>query len=297
MTCANRGVSAPITIWNDHQDSMTVRDAGWIHFFAENHQEAIEQHILAYKIAESLKIPVMVNVDGFVLTHTYESVSIPTTKEIKNFLPDYRAEKNTYLDTANPITMGAFTTPAHYMNIREELHNDIRESQQTIKNEYENLKKTIPSAIKQSEKKAIVNNGLIEYYGPKNPKTVIIAMGSVVGTIKDVIDEHNTGADNINFLTSGTGVIKIKTYRPFPQDEIVAIVKDAHEIAVIEKAISLGATDGPLGLDVKAAIKNKALTKVQTFVVGLGGRDITSDMIKGIIKEVRTKGDTVQFVK
>jgi pyruvate ferredoxin oxidoreductase alpha subunit len=122
-------------------------------------------------------------------------------------------------------------------------------------------------------------------------------MGSVVGTIKDVIDEHNTGTDNINFLTSGTGVIKIKTYRPFPQDEIVAIVKDAHEIAVIEKAISLGATDGPLGLDVKAAIKNKALTKVQTFVVGLGGRDITADMIKGIIKEVRTKGDEVKFVK
>lgn len=297
MTCANRGVSAPITIWNDHQDSMTVRDAGWIHFFAENHQEAIEQHILAYKIAESLKIPVMVNVDGFVLTHTYESVSIPTAKEIKNFLPDYKPEKNTYLDTANPVSLGAFATPAHYMGIREELHNDIRNAQQTIKDEYENLKKLVPSAIKQSEAKAIVNNGLVEYYGPKNPKTVIIAMGSVVGTIKDVIDEHNTGADNINFLTSGTGILKIKTYRPFPQDEVVAIVKDAHEIAVIEKAISLGATDGPLGLDVKAAIKNKALTKVQTFVVGLGGRDITADMVKGIIKEVRTKGDEVKFVK
>ncbi len=296
VTCANRGVSAPITIWNDHQDSMTIRDAGWIHFFAENHQEAIEQHILAYKIAESLKIPVMINIDGFVLTHTYEGVSIPTQKEIKKFLPDYKPKKGDYLDPKNPVTFGCFAPPAHYMEIREELHNDLRDSQKVILKEYENLKKLVPSAIKKQEKRSQVNNGLIEYYGPKNPKTVLIAMGSVAGTIKDVIDEHSTKTGELKFITSGTGIIKIKTYRPFPAEEVLKIVKNAKEVAVIEKAVSLGATDGPLTLDVKSAIKNKALTKIQGFVVGLGGRDITGNMIKKVIKTVRQKDDKLKFI-
>jgi len=296
LTCANRGISAPITIWNDHQDAMTIRDAGWIHFFAENHQEAVEQHILAYKIAETVKIPVMVNIDGFVLTHTYEGVSIPTSADIKKFLPDYVPEKGKYLDPAHPVTLGSFASPAYYMEIREELHHDLRSSLHLINHEYGLLKKTIPDVIKTPEKKAIVHDGLIEYYGPKNPKTVLIAMGSVCGTIKDVIDSHNGRLDETPLLTSGTGLIKIKTFRPFPADEILKIVKSAREVAVIEKSISLGATDGPLALDVKAAIKNKAITKVQDFIVGLGGRDITGNMIKDIIKLVRKNSDKTTFI-
>jgi len=290
LTCANRGVSAPITIWNDHQDAMTLRDAGWIMLFAENHQEAVEQHILAYKIGEELGLPVMVNIDGFVLTHTYEGVSVPTAAEIKKYLPDYKPKKGQSLDVKNPVSFGAFAPPPYYMEIRQELHTDLLNSAQVIKKEYEILKKTIPSAIKVSEKAALINNGLLEYYGPENPGTVLIAMGSLAGTIKDVIDDINKGVK----LANRVGLIKIKAFRPFPEVELLKIIEKTNRVAVVEKAISLGANSGPLALDVKATAKNNALAKVQSFVVGLGGRDITLDMIKGIVKKVKTdKSDTI----
>lgn len=291
LTCANRGVSAPITIWNDHQDSMTVRDSGWIMFFAENHQEAIEQHLLAYKIAESEGLPAMVNIDGFVLTHSYEGVEIPTRTQIKKFLPDYKPKKGQFLDPKNPLSFGAFATPAHYMEIREDLQETLRKTQNKIKKEYANLKLLVPNIIKHSEKKALINNGLVEYYGPKNPKTILVAMGSLVGTIKDAIDFENK-----KFLNASVGVLKIKVFRPFPDKEILNILKKAKYVAVIEKAISLGASDGPLGLDLKASTKNNIKTKIQNFIVGLGGRDITKNMIHKIIADVKKAGDETKFV-
>lgn len=294
LTCANRGVSAPITIWNDHQDAMTMRDAGWIMLFAENHQEAVEQHILAYKIGEKMRLPVMVNIDGFVLTHTYEGVSVPSQKEINKFLPKYKPVSGEYLNTKKPVSLGAFAAPSYYLEIRKELHQDLRSSQVVIKNEYKKLKELVPGAIKQSEQHARINNGLIEYYGPTNPRTVLIAMGSLVGTIKDVIDDHDKSR-GMKFFKS-VGVLKIKSFRPFPSLELLRVVKNASNVAVLEKAISLGATDGPLTLDVKAAMKNHSKAKAQGYVVGLGGRDITKKMINKIIDNCKQKSDRLKFV-
>ncbi len=283
LTCANRGVSAPITIWNDHQDSMTIRDAGWIMLFAENHQEAVAQHILAYKIAEKVKLPVMVNIDGFVLTHTYEDVVVPTEREIKKFLPRYIPAKGEYLDIKNPITMGAFAAPAYYMEIRQELHDDLMASGRTIKAEYDNLKKIIPEAMKKNEKAAKISNGLVEYYGPRNPKVVLIAMGSLVGTIKDVIDESKEA-----------GVLKIKCFRPFPSAEVMSIIKKAGRVAVVEKAISLGST-GPLALEIMAAATGTGMN-INDYITGLGGRDVTREMIKNIIADKGQGGEAPKFV-
>ena len=294
MTCANRAVSAPINIWNDAQDVMTIRDAGWILLFAENHQEAVTQHILAYKLAEKLKIPVMVNVDGFVLTHSYEEVTIPTEAEIKKFLPDFKPEPGKYLDPENPRTFGAFATPADYMEIRQELHDDLIASSAVIKSEYENYNKLIP--ISSSAKTGKIDNGLIEYYGAETAKTVLIAMGSVVGTIKEVIDENR--ANSGLFGASGSlGIIKLKTFRPFPSEEINKVLKDvgAKNVAIVEKAVSLGAA-GPLFIEVKAAMQNKISANAKNFIVGLGGRDITKKMIKNIINLATEKGDEVQFI-
>ena len=292
LTCANRGLSAPITIWNDHQDAMTVRDAGWIMFFAENHQEAVEQHLLAYKVAEKTHLPAMVNVDGFVLTHTYEGVTIPTPAQIKKFLPDYKPKKGDFLDPANPVSFGAFAPPHCYMDIREELHSDLRKSQKVINEEYKNLKEILPEITKPKEDSVKYSSGNIEYYGPKNAKTILIAMGSLVGTIKDTVD-----VDNKKFsLTNSVGILKIKTYRPFPSREVLNIIKKARDVAVIEKAISLGATDGPLTLDVKSAAKNNTIAKVQGFVVGLGGRDITIKLLEKIVTTVRKNGDKCKFI-
>ncbi len=292
LTCANRGVSAPITIWNDQQDAMTIRDAGWIMFFAENHQEAIIEHIMAFKIAEQLKLPVMVNIDGYILTHSYEPVTIPGTKQIKKYLPDYQPTKGQYLDPANPVTLGAFAAPDYYMEIRQDLHNDLIASQNIINKEYIKYQK-IFNPNKKEKKLSFgypklsfsqANNGLIEYYGPAKPKTVLIAMGSVVGTIKDMVDKEK-----------GVGVLKIKTYRPFPASEILKIIKTTKYVAVLDKAISLGHI-GPLASDLKAVAQNKTKAKIQSFIVGLGGRDVTGEMIKKIITEVKKGDDKIRFI-
>lgn len=279
MTDANRAVSAPINIWNDHSDTMAVRDAGWIQFFAASNQEAIYQHILAYKVAEKLNLPVMVNVDGFILTHAYEPVIIPEAKLIKKYLPDYKPVKGAYLDPNNPITMGGFFTPAHYLETREQLQNDLMASLEIIKQEYKLLNKIFN--LKTGD------NGLVEYQGPKNPETIIVALGSVIGTITETIKNQKN-----------VGVLKIKVYRPFPTEEINKFISRAKNIAIIEKAISLGQA-GPLYTDLKAGRnlnKNGKIINLKNYIVGLGGRDVTKKMIQEIIKDAPKKNKLVKFI-
>lgn len=286
ITCANRGVSAPITIWNDHQDAMTIRDAGWMMFFAENHQEAVEQHLLAYKMAEKTNIPAVVNIDGFVLTHSYEPVAIPDVKKIKKFLPDYKPRKNMELNPDSPVTMGSFAPPAHYMEIRQQLQNDLINSTSTIKKEYEHYLQIFGTDNKKT--KSRIDNGLMEYYGPQSPKTLIVAMGSVAGTIKQTVDESR----------KKVGVLKLKTFRPFPGEEIKKTVKKLNpkHIAVVDKSISLGQM-GPLASEIRTAfqapIPNMKASRyhphIKSFIAGLGGRDITRDKVKNIIKLAEEK--------
>jgi len=296
MTCANRAVSAPINIWNDQQDVMTIRDSGWILLFAENHQEAVAQHILAFKIAEKTRLPVMVNVDGFVLTHSYEEVIIPEAKDIKKFLPDYQPKLGTFLDPANPRTLGSFATPADYMEIRKELHDDLNSATKAIKDEYEKYHKTINIPTPKSIMPSLIDNGLLEYYASPRAKTVIITMGSVAGTIKEVVDEQR--ANSGLFGAAGSiGVLKLRTFRPMPSDEIVKVLKDvgAKNVAVVEKCVSLGYA-GPLYIDVKAAVQGKLNARVKNFIIGLGGRDVTREMIKTIISKVSSNGPEVEFI-
>lgn len=263
MTLANRAVSAPINIWNDQQDAMAVRDAGWLMFFAEDNQEAIEQHILAYKIAEKMKIPVLINVDGFILTHCYEEVRIYDQKTIEKFLPKYKAKAGEFLDPKNPVTLGALVGPKYYQTVREKLHKDFQKSLQEIEKEYKLMHKIFGNKINKN------NPAHFEYYGPQKAKTLIIAMGSVVGTIKSAIEKEKDVA-----------VLKIKTYRPFPKNEIKNIIKNAKNIAVLEKSLSLGSFN-PLYLDLSTC-KEKQVMK--NFIGGLGGKDIKENDIKKIIK-------------
>ena len=282
MTCANRSVSAPINIWNDQQDVMAIRDAGWILLFAENHQEAVDQHIMAFKIAEQLKLPVMVNVDGFVMTHTYEPVTIPTAEQIKKYLPDYKPEPGQYLDPANPVTLGPLATPAHYLEIRQELHEDLTASLKDIDKEYKKYNSLIGNLNKKND------NGLLEYVGSDKPETILVAMGSAIGTIKAALSPLTRG-------DGGVGVLKIKCFRPFPAEAILKIIKPAKNIAVIDKAITLGQI-GPLASDLKAAAQGKISANIGSFIMGLGGRDITTEMIKKIIKLANKKSDKAQFI-
>lgn len=280
MTCANRAIGAPINIWNDQQDVMAARDAGWILLFAENHQEAVSQHIMAFKIAEALKLPVMINVDGYVLTHSYEPVIIPTAEQIRKYLPGYVPTAGQFLDPKNPVTLGALATPAHYMDIRQELHDKLTASLKTIDQEYKSFHKIFP----ELKTKSAINNGLLEYTGPKSPQTIIVAMGSVLGTIKDTV----AGEKNI-------GILKIKAYRPFPAEQILKIIAPTKNVAVIDKSISLGHI-GPLASDIMAVAQGKTKANISSFIVGLGGRDITKEMIKKIIKQSNKKFSGVRFI-
>jgi pyruvate ferredoxin oxidoreductase alpha subunit len=264
---------------------------------------------MAYKIAEKTRLPVMINMDGFVLTHTYEPVSIPSEAEIKKYLPAFAPKKGEFLDPANPMTMGPIVGPAHYMEMREDLHNDLMASLKTINDEYNKYKKIFnqPKSKIENRKSKIIDNGLLEYTGPKNPEIILVAMGSVVGTIKEAVGEINPptpllkgGKSSNSPLAKGSvggfiGVLKIKTYRPFPREEILKIISKAKYVAVIDKAITLGYM-GPLAIDVKAAAQGKIKAKIQSFIVGLGGRDVTKKMIGGIVEEVKKNGDGVKFV-
>lgn len=279
MTVANRAISSPINIWNDQSDIMAVRDAGWIMLFATNHQEAVDMHVMAYKLAEKLSLPVMVNVDGFIITHSLEAVEIPSPKLIKKYLPNYKPELGTYLDPQQPITLGAFFTPSNYMEERKTLHEDLLASQKNILEEYKIYKKL--SHRKELGPKALVDNGLIEYYGSKSAKTIIIALGSVVGTILAAAAKD-----------ASVGVLKLKSFRPFPKGEIIKIIAKAKNVAVIDKAISPG-NSGQLFIEVAALTNRKQ--NISSHIVGLGGRDISEKIIKQIIKIADKKNLEAKF--
>lgn len=274
MTDANRAVSAPINIWNDQQDAVIMRDAGWLMLYGEDNQEVCDLHILAFKVAEQCSIPVMVNLDGFVLTHTVEPVEIEDSKLIKKYLPAFKPKE--ILDPKHPMTFGAFATPAHYMEIRQELHDDIKASKQVIAKEMINFKKIFGRDLK-----------LVEYYGDRNADTVIVAMGSVLGTIKETVDELKKSGQKV-------GVLKVVSLRPFPTEEILKLIGNKKNIIVIDKSVSLG-EEGTLAGEMKCAFYGQSKAQIKSVIMGLGGRDITKEMIKKTILNFK-KLKAVEFV-
>lgn len=264
ITAANRAISAPLNIWNDHQDVMPFRDAGWIMFFAENNQQAVDLHLMAFKLAEKLSVPAMVNMDGFILTHTYEPVDIPKKAEVKKFLPKYKPKKNTYLDVLNPVSLGCFATPDDYQEIRMELHQDLLKAKDLFKQEIKKFKAIFKRDL-----------NIVEYYGPKSAKTVIVAMGSAVGTIKEVADQLNKKRK------SKIGVLNITMLRPFPRDEIKNLLKNKNEVIVLDRAISIGA-NGILFSEMREATSDMRI-KMKGVVYGLGGRDVTAEFVRQLL--------------
>ena len=281
VTCANRAVSAPINIWNDQQDSVTIRDAGWIMLYAEDNQEVVDMHMMAYKIAETSRLPVMVNMDGFLLTHTFEPVDMPSQAQVRKFLPAYKAIKGEILDPLNPKSLGCFATPNHYFEIRQELAEDLSKSATLIKKTMAEFKKSFKRGCSK----------LVEYYGPKDAKTIYIAMGSVLGTMKDFVDKYNK--ENKNSIA----ILKVKVLRPFPDSEIRKVLEDKKYIAVIDKSISIGA-EGILAGEIKRAMyEAKKRPVIKSYVMGLGGRDITEDMLMDISKDVKDKNSKTLVFK
>lgn len=268
MTIANRAIGAPINIWNDHSDSMALRDAGWIQLFAEDNQDAVDLHIQAFRLAESLSCPVMVCMDGYVLTHAYEPVDVPDAVQVNAYLPPYDPVQ--VLDPERPVSIGAMVGPEAFTEVKYFSH------QQHLR-ALEVMPKLVEAFEQHFQRRS---GGLCSAYCMEDADIAVIAMGSVIGTIKDAVDElRNTGVR--------VGGVKIGCYRPFPKFQVRALLEKTTRVIVVEKDLAVG-MGGIVSADVQSALQGRQIS-VHTVIAGLGGRSISTSSLKHMILEARAE--------
>ncbi len=259
MTVANRAIGGPINIWNDHSDSMSQRDSGWIQMYAETNQEASDLHVQAFAIAERLSLPIMVCMDGFILTHAYEQIDVPDQADVDKYLPTFNPRQ--VLDPADPVSIGAMVGPEAFTEVKYMSHMKNIEALSVIPEE----------AAKFTEIFNRDSGGLIRPYKMESARNVVIALGSVLGTIKDVVDEMVADGFSI-------GVLGLTTFRPFPFDAVRDALVNAHNVFIVEKAFQLG-IGGIVTENVRTSLRGTA-THDQTLIAGLGGRPITKQALR-----------------
>jgi len=269
ITGVNRAISAPLNIWNDQQDTMAIRDTGWLQLYAEDNQEVLDMHIQAYKISEDDRVllPVMVCMDGFILTHTYETVDMPTQEQVDAFLPSY--DPLYKLDPADPYTLGAYAGPERYHEARYTIQQDCLGAKEIVKE----VARDFQSAFGRW------HGDVIDTYRAEDADTLIVAMGSAIGTLKEWVDAKRAEDEKV-------GLVKVRCFRPFPAEELVAAVSKAKRVIVLEKAVSMGST-GILAAELRAALYGQSTVPVTGAVAGLGGRDITM----ATIDEIKQRAD------
>jgi pyruvate ferredoxin oxidoreductase alpha subunit len=275
MTIANRALGAPLSIWNDQQDSISLRDSGWLQFYAEDNQEATDLHFIAYKVCEdhSVLLPAMVCFDGFILSHVYEPVDMLSQEDVDKYLPPFTPYQR--LDAADPISFGMYATPDYYHEFRYEIDNAAKRAKEVI----QKAGKEFGTMFGRDY------SALVEGYRLEDAETAIVAMGSICGTIKDAIDEMRAEGKKV-------GLLKIRVFRPFPSEEIAQALSRVKRVAVLDKNISLGAK-GAVAMEVRDALYGSSAT-VKGYVLGLGGRDVRKKDIKEIVSLVE-KGVGDQF--
>jgi pyruvate ferredoxin oxidoreductase alpha subunit len=266
MTIGNRAIGAPINIWNDHSDSMSMRDAGWIQLFAETNQEALDLHIQAFRLAEELSCPVMVCMDGFILTHAYDRVDVPAQAEVDAFLPPF--EPRQILDPREPVSIGAMVGPEAFTEVRYLSHHKQLRALTLI-----------PKLADEFETRfRRRSGGLIREYRTEGADTIVVALGSVNGTIQEVIDDMR--GDGVPI-----GSVSICSFRPFPLAVLRHALRLAKRVVVIEKCLAVG-----LGGIVSDGVR-KSLSGIQlhgyTVIAGLGGRSITRASLRKLFEDAR----------
>ncbi len=264
MTVGNRAIGAPINIWNDHSDSMAMANAGWIQLFAESNQEAVDLHILAFRLAEQLSVPVMVCVDGFILTHAYERVDLPDQEPVDRYLPPF--EPVQVLDPAEPLSIGAMVGPEAFMEVRYLAHHKQLQALEVIPGLSSDFEKVFGRACA----------GLVEPYRTEGAETVVVALGSVNGSIKDVVDEMRDAGASV-------GAVKVVSFRPFPLAELRAALEGAKRVVVVEKDLALG-LGGIVASNVRMCLRGFR-TAVYTVIAGLGGRPITKQALNRVLAQ------------
>jgi len=257
MAIGNRALSAPVNIWADQQDTIAERDSGWIQFYAETNQEALDLTLIAFKVAENDKVllPAMMGMDAFVLTHTMEPVNVPEQQDVDEFLGEKKINYPV-LDPEKPATFGAFVFPEHYM--------DIRYSQFIA---MEHARSVIDDVFNEFEKKFGRKYSKVSGFMVDDAEIVFVTMGSMTGTARETVRKLREKGEKV-------GLVKITVYRPFPKEEIVSLTKNAKVVAVVDRNISPGFA-GAIFTETVASYNNeKKRPKIIDFIMGLGGRDV-----------------------
>jgi pyruvate ferredoxin oxidoreductase alpha subunit len=269
MPLVNRALSGPINIHCDHSDAMLARDTGWLQIWSENSQEAYDNTLIAFRVAEhpSVLTPTIVNLDGFILSHTGEVVDILDDAAARAFVGSYKPERS-LLDTDHPYSVGALFLPDNYYEAR-------RQQQAAI----EGALPVVEAVSREYGELSGRSYGLMEGYCLDDADLVLVGMGSTMGTAKVAVDELRSEGLK-------AGLLKLRLYRPFPGPQIAAAIKGAQAVAVMDRAISYGLNGGPLFHEVRSAAYGQTRAPFASYVYGLGGRDIVVDEIKGIYRDL-----------
>ena len=276
MTVANRALSAPLSIWGDHSDAMSVRDTGWIQVFCQNSQEAFDMTLWAFRVGEdpTILLPVMVHFDGFHLTHVTEPVILPEQEKVDRFLPNFHYPFA--LDPDKPMTLGAFAPPDIYSEAKVAQEMVIRKSKAVIIQVFKEFGDIFGRYYHP-----------VEPYQTQGSKTLLLTMGSFSETAKTVIDMKKDRGESV-------GLINLRLWRPFPFDELRQAVKGAETLIVFDRCISFGGPGGPVSSEIRSALYGEnEKPKVVSLVGGLGGRDMSAKDFEYVIdrgREVAEKG-------
>lgn len=261
MVNVNRAMAPPWTIWADQTDSLAQRDTGWLQFYCENNQEILDTIIQAYKVSEKVSLPSMVCLDAFFLSHTSEPVDIPSEEKIDKFLPAFNPEYK--LDVKNPKAFGGLVTAEWYYELRYKIQQAMLDAKKEINAVGKDFKKTFGRGY-----------GLVEEYRTGDADMIFVASGSMVSTVREAVDF-------LRKKNKKAGLLKIRVFRPFPNEEVRAAVKSAKSLCVLDRNISFG-NEGIFFTETKAALANlKSKPAMYGFIAGLGGREVqVVDMVK-----------------
>ncbi|AUX07777.1 pyruvate ferredoxin oxidoreductase alpha subunit [Halalkaliarchaeum desulfuricum] len=275
LAVANRSISAPLSIWNDHTDTMAERDSGLIQLYAEDVQEAVDNTLIAFRVAEELKLPVMSNLDGFVLTHVQEPVDVPEPEPVEEFLPPYEPEQT--LDPSEPKTMGAYARPEHWTEAKYVPHEVLLRAGDAIERATAEFEEVFGRSYGDA-------GGLVDTYRLDDADVALLTLGSLAGTAKDAVDRAREDGIRV-------GVVRPRVFRPFPGEALREVLGGVEAVGVLEKAISPG-SGGPLSMELKSELYNLPdRPLVRDFVIGLAGRDITVEDVVGIADELYVDAD------
>lgn len=281
LTLVNRTLSGPININCDHTDGMGARDTGWIQIYAENNQEAYDNFIQAYPIAEhkDVHLPIMICQDGFITSHAVENIELLEDEEVKNFVGTYQPEEF-LLNPGNPMALGPYSISAYAMEARKNQLIAMENSKQVILDVAEKFKALSGRGF-----------GFFEEYKTEDADYIMLIMGSAAGTAKQAVDDLREKGMKV-------GVLKLRVFRPFPAEEIAKALSNCKAVAIMDRCESYNTNGGPLGSEVMAGLfREKVMIEAVNYIYGLAGRDFTVEHVYDIFEELEqmvTNGKKVE---